>query len=140
MKKLRPVDHDTQLIYECPGCGFKHWKLLSEVTRPHAAIHCHCGEVSQIEQLTQPRFVAKFVKSSIKPTKPKPNQTEIVKPVDTSLDDMERAKRLVTAQGFTAKEAEGMLHDALLKHPKDYKELVRLAIAGATNGTETSTI
>jgi len=59
---LKPIGHDTQLIYQCPKCKFKHFKLVSEVTRPNAALHCHCGVISEIHQLERPRFVAKFVK------------------------------------------------------------------------------
>lgn len=116
MVGLKPIDHDTQLIYQCPKCGIKHFKLVSEVTRPNAAIHCDCGIITEILQLKEPRFVAKFVKQ----------KEEIASLTER---DMRVAHRCVEAYYPDAPhEMAVRLNKAMTKDPKTWQDVVAFAL------------
>lgn len=127
--KLKPHSHDTQLIYKCPACRSKHWMLQSEVARPHAAIHCHCGVVSEVEQVTGLKLNVQY---GDKP------QTEHKKPISVTLNlsdkQVAKAKSLIVAAGFSGSEAKTLITRAISSHNRDIEnpaDLVKYALAEA---------
>lgn len=114
MAGLRPIGHSIELIYLCPNCGSKHNKVLSEVLRPNAAVHCPCGVITEIQQLWRPRFTAKMSD----PDK------EVL-----SERDMRVAHRCMESY-FPGKpyEVSVRLNKAMKRNPKGWQEIVNFAL------------
>ena len=128
---LMPSNKDLNLIYNCPHCGYEHWKRSEEVQYPNQKIHCICKNILHLQQLTNIRVVV---------DKTKPLESKVQPPpiVDSMLKTS--ALPLIKTQGFSAKEAKRLIGQ-VYQHstPTTVLELVRLAISESNHESATTT-
>lgn len=97
IKRLKPIDIDLNLIYQCPICDIQHWLTLSQTQTKNFILVCDCGNKFKLKTVQ----TAKIVYQKKLKTKLSSSQDDSV-----PLDILKQCGKILIPYGFEKTEIE----------------------------------
>lgn len=113
-KRIKPIDIDTQLIYQCPTCGLQHWATLKETQTPNYIIVCDCGSTLRLKTINNINI--EYVSKKKK---------------DTHIKIIDQCTDVLCQYGFNKQEARQWVvkaHQTLDENNRSVSQIIKLSL------------
>lgn len=118
-KRLKPIDIDTHLKYECPHCSAIHWLTLKETQTKGFIIVCECNNVLRVQTVSKIKIAYR------RKTKKHKTVTQ-----SNDVDIVGKCAKILINYGFETDEATALVEKAItVSKETDVVKIIKLCLS-----------